>query len=138
MDFKNIGLFKMINKKMSYLGQRQDVLAQNIANASTPGYRPHDLVPLDFKNSLAQEFRRLQPSPATRGASMKGTLPTDPRFRNPEQRSVFEEAPDGNAVVIEEQLAKVQETQLQFQTASNMYRKYSNMLKTALGRRGGA
>src|SRR3546814_2705238 len=45
------GLFNLLGKRMEWLGQRQKVLAQNIANADTPDYVPHDLKP--------QEFRRI-------------------------------------------------------------------------------
>ena len=136
MDFKQIQLFDMARKKMRYLTQRQDVLAQNIANADTPDYRPKDLVPLDFNRTLRQQFHRLQPTAPSSGAYIKGTLPLDPKFRNPEVDKVYETSPDGNAVVIEEQLMKVNDTQLQYKTATDLYRKYNRMFKTAIGRRG--
>lgn len=136
MDYSGIGLFKMVGKKMSWLSQRQDVLAQNVSNANTPKYRPHDLVPLDFRSTLGNEFKRLELAAPDRGPGLQGSLPTQPTFRNPESRQTFEEAPDGNAVVLEEQLAKVQDTNLQFAAATNIYKKYSGMLMTTLGRRG--
>src|SRR5690606_18697091 len=39
MDLSGMTLFDMARQKMSWLGQRQAVLAQNIANSDTPGYR---------------------------------------------------------------------------------------------------
>jgi flagellar basal-body rod protein FlgB len=43
MDPGDTSLFSLITKRMSWLSQRQKVLAQNIANADTPGYAPRDL-----------------------------------------------------------------------------------------------
>jgi flagellar basal-body rod protein FlgB len=38
---------------MSYLSQRQEVIASNIANADTPGYKTRDIeMPLDFSSAL--------------------------------------------------------------------------------------
>jgi flagellar basal-body rod protein FlgB len=42
-------------------------------------------------------------------------------------------APDGNAVVLEEQALKAAQTALDFQLTSNLYRKYLGMVRIALG-----
>lgn len=136
MDYKNVTLFDMAHKKMRWLAQRQDVLAQNVANADTPDYRARDLVALDFRRTLDQQFARLQMASASMGKSLPGTLPTDPKFRDPEERMVYEEAIDGNNVVLEEQLVKIQETQMEHQASTRLLRKYQSMMKTALGRNG--
>ena len=36
-------LFDLISAKTAWLGQRQALLGQNVANADTPGFRPRDL-----------------------------------------------------------------------------------------------
>lgn len=136
MDYSRLQLFDMIHKKQLWLSQRQDVLAQNVANADTPDYNAKDLVPLDFKRTLAQQFHRLRPEEATQGKSMPGTLPLDPKWRSPEEDVVFEHAITGNNVVLEEQLANIQQTHLEHRTATNLYTKYIGMMKTALGRHG--
>ena len=43
MSGQDIALFKAIGAKLDYLSQRHKVIAENIANADTPGYRPRDL-----------------------------------------------------------------------------------------------
>ena len=43
MDPKRIGLFDLAERRLSWADRRQAVLAQNIANANTPDYKPHDL-----------------------------------------------------------------------------------------------
>src|SRR3546814_14570951 len=51
MDLSGMTLFDMARRKMSWLGQRQAVLAQNIANSDTPGYRTKELEAIDRKST---------------------------------------------------------------------------------------
>ena len=48
----------------------------------------------------------------------------------------YETAPSGNAVVLEQQLVTVAETQMDFQMMTGLYRKHLDMFRTALGRGG--
>jgi flagellar basal-body rod protein FlgB len=45
-------------------------------------------------------------------------------------------SPDGNAVVVEEQMMKVAETQMAYAEAAGLYKKMNAMWRTALGSRG--
>ena len=63
MDFSKINLFKALSRKMAWLSDRQEVLAQNIAEANTPGYKAKDIKPADFRDILGQT------GPATAGAA---------------------------------------------------------------------
>jgi flagellar basal-body rod protein FlgB len=131
----DVGLFKLFSAHMRWLGQREVVLGQNIANADTPDYRPHDL--------RARDFERLAAGVRAAGARLPvratdpGHLDGQPALRlgleSQEQRHTFEVSPDGNAVVLEEQMAKMAETALAYQTTSNLYQKYLGMIRTALG-----
>ena len=47
--------------------------------------------------------------------------------------TTYETTPDGNAVILEEQMAKATETALDYQLTSNLYRKYLGMIRIALG-----
>ena len=46
----------------------------------------------------------------------------------------YEVSPTGNAVVLEDQMMKVAETQLDYQIVTSVYKKHIGMLKLALGR----
>lgn len=135
MDLSDMTLFRMARQKMSWLGQRQAVLAQNIANANTPNYRSKELQKLEFES----EMRTLQPvrMEATSGRHLNGTV-TPPEYRVNKERlkDVYEVNPDGNSVVMEEQLMKVSETQMQYQLATNLYQKHMKMFRMALGGQG--
>ncbi|GHD61018.1 flagellar basal body rod protein FlgB [Thalassobaculum fulvum] len=132
MELSQMTLFKMARQKMSWLGQRQAVLAQNIANANTPDYRSKELEALDF----GRELKRLAPvrMAATAGRHLAGTV-TPPEYRvdKVKLRDVYEVNPDGNSVVMEEQLMKLSDNQLQYQLATNIYQKHVKMFRLALG-----
>jgi len=132
-------LFELLSSRMRWLGERQVVLGQNIANADTPDYRPKDL-PGDAFARLARQFAAtparlpLEVSdPAHLGPGRGARLDLTAR----EQAGTFETAPNGNAVVLEEQMAKMGRTAMDYQLSSNLYRKYLGMVRTALGREGG-
>ena len=131
MDLSKIPLFEMLTRRMSWLSQRQEVLAHNIANADTPDFAARDLAPLDFRRSL----RDAGPMTAARthAAHLGGGAKPQP-LRDAAQRSRFDTSPSGNGVVLEEQLMKVAETQVDYQLVTNLYRKHVDMIKVALGR----
>ena len=132
MDLGNLKLFSLMGKRMAWLTQRQQVLAHNIANSDTPGYRPHDLKAQNFSKFL----RPTTPKTAMRTTTSNHMEPTrkPPRFRSPQDRENYEVAPAGNAVVLEEQLVKVSETQGGYRLATNLYQKHLSMIRTAIGR----
>lgn len=132
-------LFQVLSARLGWLSQRQAVLAQNIANADTPDYRPKDLQAKDFLR-LAQGHAA-QPAKIAVNRTDQRHLDgrTSARFSlaGRDQASPFEVSPDGNAVVLEEQTAKAGQTALDHQLASNIYRKYVGMFRIALGTTGG-
>ena len=128
-------LFRLLSARMTWLGQRQVVLGQNVANADTPDYRPRDLREGDFARlvgGLDHPARRV-PLGTTHPAHLGARPAARIGLAGERQKTVFETAPDGNAVVLEEQTAKLAETALAYQTTSNLYQKYLGMVRTALG-----
>ena len=138
MDVSNIPLLSLLKERMSWLGQRQDVLSQNIANADTPGYTARDVKPMDFEQALKN---------VTTGNKFSGALMTDdPRHLAPAPQSSsilddietpdVESNPTGNSVSLEDEMIKVSDTQAQYQAATNLYAKAIDMMKTAIGKTG--
>jgi flagellar basal-body rod protein FlgB len=137
MDLNSISLFSSLSQKMSWLTERQKVLAQNIANANTPGYVPKDLKKVSFTAHLDQKNATgaLQMQ-ATQSGHMSGAGGQVSNYEIKIQDSEFGiSAPDGNAVNLEDELIKMSETQLDYATATSLYRKHVGMIKTALGRK---
>lgn len=134
MDIKNIALFQAMGAKMNYLSTRQGVIAQNIANADTPNYRPRDLTEVDFGAVLkdvtgSQKVRMERTSP---GHIMPGG--DIDNAQNRKSRIMYEVAPDDNGVIIEEQMMKASETTMDYNLMTNLMRKNIGMIQTALGK----
>src|SRR5215470_6336735 len=127
MDLSKQTLFKMITERMSYIGQRQKVLAQNVANANTPGYQARDLKPLNFKDTVAREMHRVAPA-ITQANHLPPVTKTEP-FEIQKQKRPYETALDKNGVVLEEQAQKIAANQVDYQATTALYRKYVTMFK---------
>jgi flagellar basal-body rod protein FlgB len=122
------GLMALLTRRMSYLNQRQAVLAENVANADTPNYKAHDLTPFTFGDALTQ--------------AQVGMTVTNPRHIVPASmagvngRSVevktSEVLPSGNSVDLEQEMMKVSQTSVDYQTATSLYHKITGMFKIAL------
>jgi len=137
MDLRSISLFSSLSQKMNWLTERQKVLAQNIANANTPGYTPKDLKKISFKAALDQTTAtgglRMQ---TTDSRHMSGASAMDGDYDIEVKDAEFSiGSPDGNAVNLEDELIKMSETQMEYATAVNMYRKHVSMIKAALGKK---
>ena len=52
-----------------------------------------------------------------------------------DNRGGFETTPRGNAVVLEDEMMKVAQTQMDYQAATALYSRSLGLIKTALGRR---
>lgn len=131
MDMSKLTLFRMARQKMDWLGVRQAVLAQNIANANTPNYRSKDVQALDFSKEISR-VRQVNMA-GTKGNHLSGTVVRpDHRVDEARLKDVYEVNPDGNSVIMEEQIMKVAETQMQHQLTTNIYKKHMQMMRMAL------
>jgi flagellar basal-body rod protein FlgB len=132
---QKLSIFQALGRRMDWLGQRQNVLSQNIANADTPDYAPQDLKRGPFERLLTRQLAPVAPA-ATHPKHLAGSAPSERPVQSQDQGETYETAPSGNAVVLEEQLVKVAETQMDYQTMTNLYRKHMQMFRIALGRGG--
>lgn len=135
MDLSRLKVFNMLTTRMNWLNERQRVLAQNVANADTPGYIARDLAPPDFKAALRRTEGRLGMA-VTRASHMAGSASAAPAAAKPEKQE-FETNPTGNAVVLEEELMKASQSRGEYELMVNLYTKQLGMLRTAIGGGGG-
>src|SRR5262245_45863038 len=107
MDISQIPLFAMLRGRLSYLSDRQKVIAENVANSDTPGYAPHDLKPFSFQ---AQMQAQAQGAAGTMAVTQAGhMLPPHgkkPDAAQPVTTKDSETTLDGNSVVLEEEMLK--------------------------------
>ncbi len=133
MDLNNISLFNVVKKQLNWLSQRQEVLAQNIANSDTPKYKPRDLKAFNFKELVRRENMQLTMKTSS-SAHLFGQRKRIADYGSEVEKRPYETSPDGNAVVLEEQMAKVNETAISHRLTTDIYRKHINMFKIALGK----
>jgi len=128
MDPGKLPLFQLAERRLSWLDRRQQVLAQNIANADTPGYAARDLVPFAQRVARAAAPSLLRTTPLH--------LPVAPVFGREArvERLAAERTPVANAVQVERELMKVAETETQHSLTLGLYRSFAGLLRTALGR----
>jgi flagellar basal-body rod protein FlgB len=133
MDFATLPLFQAVKKRLGWLGQRQEVLSQNIANADTPGYRARDLKTYDFREIVRRETQQINMT-VTNPNQMSGQRKRLRDFTEAESKVPYETRPDGNSVVLEEQVMKIGEAGLKHQLTTELYRKHMSLFRLALGR----
>jgi len=128
MDSRHIGLFDLAERRLAWADRRQAVLAQNVANANTPHYKPHDLKPFATVLGAANAVAPLRTQPS----HLAGTV----AVRSPDESvdRTHAQSPDGNAVGLDEQLVKLADTETTHSLVTTIYRKYLGMFGMALGR----
>jgi flagellar basal-body rod protein FlgB len=127
---------KAMAAKMDYLDKRQGILSQNIANADTPGYQSKDLSKVDFgavlKNITKDNKVRIE---TTNPMHMPGPDAVK-NAKNSKDKLTYEVAPDRNGVILEEQMVKASQTQMDYSLITNLMSKQTALYKIALGRQG--
>ena len=135
MDLGGFKIMQYAQLRMEHAAQRQRVLAQNVANLDTPNYRPKDVRELDFEKELRRTQEPIEMA-QTNASHLSGTRPAQDVFRNESPRKTFEESPDGNQVILEEQMQKVGSARGEYTRALRLMSKHMQMLQIAIGRGG--
>ena len=121
-----MGLFALAESRLGWIDARQRVLAQNIANADTPGYQAKDVVA--FSDLLgARAVAPVRTSPLHLAGLTEQVS---------DEGKVAERSPDGNAVKLEDQMTKVADDETTQAMVGNLWHSYMGMFMTALGRGG--
>jgi len=124
-----VRMLDLAEARMRWLERRQEVLAQNIAHADTPGYQPRDIAPFAALLRGQGGLGPARTDPAhLAGARSNSALAARPDRNRPER------SPNGNAVAVDVELVKVSDTEFQHGMAQTLYRKVFSMFRVALGR----
>lgn len=136
MDFNNLPVLNMMTRKMSWLSHRTEIISQNVAHGDTPGFKAKDLKEVSFQELVRKEGNRDGFTPKrTNGLHLVGSN-ARAAFATEPSPDAYETTLDKNDVSIEQQLTKLGETQMAYQTTLNLYRKHLDLLRTALTRPG--
>lgn len=142
MPIRSPDLLAGITQSMKALSQRQQVIAQNLANSETPGFKARESIAPDFSALLAahgdggaphiaRPVVQLSSGMAALGARQAGDGSVV------DDKDTGETKPDGNNVVLEEQMLKMGQVQSDYSAMASIYRKQLGLLKAAIGHAGG-
>jgi flagellar basal-body rod protein FlgB len=124
--FENLELLKMAGAMSQRAGARMSVVAQNIANADTPGFKAMDLP------SFAETYDE---SGAAMRATRSGHFATDAGAAEPSaRRAKGTAAPNGNTVSLEQEMVKTATIRQDHEMALSIYRASTDILRASLGR----
>lgn len=127
MPITDIPILAMLRERMEWHQERQRVLAENIANADTPNYRPRDLAPPKFEQALSDA-----PLPLERTAPDDFAGEADSQFAYAGNLH-YEVQPDGNGVNHEDEMMKVASNQMDFDAVADLYSRSLALIKLAAG-----
>jgi flagellar basal-body rod protein FlgB len=142
MDLSEIPLFSMLKGRMGYLSDRQRVISENVANADSPGYTPHDLKPFSFEAKVKAATATPGVGSAAAGQAMTqaGHMQSHSAGHGAAAKAVkthdSETTLDGNSVVLEEEMMKMTDARMNYDAAISFYQKSLGMLKLAIRKPG--
>lgn len=128
----DLPLFQALKSKMQWHQSRQSVLAENIANANTPGYVSKDVKSYSFQDYVGLQNVAVSTS-LTKAGHISGSISGNVSAKV-EKLDSFEVTPDGNNVNLEEQMMKITQNQMDFQAATSLYTKGLGLIRTALSK----
>ena len=136
MSMTDLPVLQALKGKLRFHEARQKVLAENVANAETPGYSALDIKAPDF-------FRVAVEGTGQGGVATAVTSPMHiaaPAIGNgtpyrTQKVDGYVVTPDGNAVSLEDQMMKVTSNQMDYQTVTSLYQRSLGLLKTAVGKK---
>lgn len=116
--FDRLEIFTLANARAQHAAARQALVARNIANSDTPGYRAQDIS--DFEDT----WRRIR----ARETAADGGMP----LRVIDAGTPA--SPDGNTVSLELEMLRGIEAQRAHSRALQIYGSAMNILRTSIGR----
>lgn len=133
MSINDLPVLSALRTKMQWHQERQRVLAENVSNSDSPGFRPRDLVEpkLDKTGAATGSTGPL----AMMRTSASHMAPSGAASSFDQNRNAgFTTRPAGNAVNLEEEMMKSAANQMDYAAATSLYSKSLHLLKTAIGK----
>jgi flagellar basal-body rod protein FlgB len=124
--FEKLELTRMAQSMAAFSGARMAVIAENVANADTPGYKAKDMPAFSEVFSQAGgDMRVTRPGHLTTASQSRLPMPDVVKGR---------EAPNGNSVSLEAEMVKSVEARQGHEMALAIYRATSDVVRASLGR----
>ncbi|WP_371170477.1 FlgB family protein [Aliiroseovarius sp. 2305UL8-7] len=129
--FEKLNIFSKAAGLAQHAALRQSVIAQNVANADTPGYRAQDVKPFAdvFQPGEAAHMRH------TRAGHLDLGVATTPDDRPHTVYRPGAMSPNGNSVTLEAEMMASAEAKRDHDLALAVYKTSLGVMRSALGRR---
>lgn len=126
--FDRIETLRMAGALTAHAAERQKLIAQNVANADTPGFRARDLGAFaeTYRAGVSTGMRSTRPEHLT-GVSWGGTERAEDAGGEP--------APNGNTVSLEDEMIRIAATRREFDLSLAVTRSAMSLIRVSLGRR---
>lgn len=137
VDLRNLTIFNMAGRNMQYLSAKQRVIAQNIANASTPGYLAKTIEkPASLNDNNAGRTTMIGGLTTTHDkhyATLKSVSDSKTRGGYKVYTANLKDALtiDGNGVIVEDQMNEASKASSEYKKMITIYNNYKNMISTA-------
>ena len=124
--FEKLELTRMAQALAAHSGSRMAVIAENVANADTPGFKAKDLPAFaEVFHDSGSVMRATRPGHLTEDGPVAMPLPV---------RANGHSAPNGNSVSLEAEMVKSVEARQSHDMALAIYRATSDVIRASLGR----
>lgn len=136
MSMTDLPVLQALKGKLRFHETRQKVLAENVANAETPGYTARDIrAPDFFRMAVDGERNEGVATALTNPMHIAGPVISNVGPLKTQKVGGYEVTPDGNAVSLEDQMMKVTSNQMDYQVVSSLYQRGLGLIKTAVGKK---
>lgn len=133
MGLNQLPLFSALTDKMRWHQTRQGLLAENVANAETPGYRGKDLRTFSLEEHAVNRSVASITTTATQPGHF-AVMGAEADGFGPRRMNSFEVTPEGNGVTLEDEMMKVTNNQMDYQAVTTLYTRSIRILRVALGK----
>ncbi|TVQ61154.1 MAG: hypothetical protein EA378_09925 [Phycisphaerales bacterium] len=140
----NAGALPSLRATMSFAGQRQKLIAHNIANAETPNFRPLDVSPAHFQTVLGEAIDRRRGRSGGSFGALQLESSRELRVGDRGELMIQPQTTSGNILFhdrndrdLERMMQDLTENYGVYRLASDLLRSHTLRLQSALGERVG-
>lgn len=133
MAIDDLPMLAMLRTKMQWHQERQRVLAENVSNSDTPGFKPRDLVEPKFGDLMSAPARPTFGMTRTDAGHIQASGVSE--SFDSSSKNAYQTRPAGNAVSLEEEMMKVSNNQMDYAAVTSLYSRSLGLIKTAIGKR---
>jgi flagellar basal-body rod protein FlgB len=135
----NAGALPVLERMIQFAGQRQRLIANNIANFDTPGYRPQDVSVEEFQRDLSEAVDTRRASGRRRELELKGSgaveFTPDGVVLHPQPIGDNLLFHDGNDRDLERTMQDLVENFMAFRAAAQLMRNQMDTIHAAIAER---